>query len=161
MKVVNTSKRDWSVTLHDSLWAYRTAYKTILGMSPIASLCKVCHLQLKCNTSLVGNQTLNMDLNRADVKRFLDLNEMEELKNDAISIQTLQNRDCKRKIEIKMDSSFTIHEVYSTGIVELLSSTGTFKVNGNHLKPFLEPFSKDKEKSTSLNHIKPKGKMVR
>ena len=34
MKVVNTSRRDLSVKLHDSLWAYKTAYKTILGMSP-------------------------------------------------------------------------------------------------------------------------------
>ncbi|RVW85544.1 hypothetical protein CK203_044083 [Vitis vinifera] len=34
MKVVNTNRKDWSVKLLDSLWAYRTAYKTILGMSP-------------------------------------------------------------------------------------------------------------------------------
>ena len=27
MKVVNTSRRDWSVRLHDSLWAYRIGYK--------------------------------------------------------------------------------------------------------------------------------------
>ncbi|RVW85796.1 Retrovirus-related Pol polyprotein from transposon 17.6 [Vitis vinifera] len=34
MKMVNTSRRDLSIKLHDSLWAYRTASKTILGMSP-------------------------------------------------------------------------------------------------------------------------------
>ncbi|RVW63866.1 Pol polyprotein [Vitis vinifera] len=31
MKVVNINRKDWSVKLLDSLWAYRTAYKTILG----------------------------------------------------------------------------------------------------------------------------------
>ncbi|RVW29370.1 Retrovirus-related Pol polyprotein from transposon 297 [Vitis vinifera] len=33
MKVVNSSRKDWSIRLHDSLWAYRTAYKTIRHVS--------------------------------------------------------------------------------------------------------------------------------
>ena len=33
MKVVNANRKDWSIRLIDSLWAYRTALKTILEMS--------------------------------------------------------------------------------------------------------------------------------
>ena len=45
MKEVNTNKKDWSVKLLDSLWAYRTTYKTILGMSPYRLVYeKTCHL---------------------------------------------------------------------------------------------------------------------
>ncbi|RVW70534.1 hypothetical protein CK203_059257 [Vitis vinifera] len=38
MKVVNTSRRDWFVKLHDSLWAYRTLTRPFLECLLIASL---------------------------------------------------------------------------------------------------------------------------
>ena len=33
-KTINSSRKDWSKKIEDALWAYRTAFKTPLGMSP-------------------------------------------------------------------------------------------------------------------------------
>ena len=65
------------------------------------------------------------------------------------------------KLKSRWIGLFTIHEVYSNGVVELLSSTGTFKVNGQRLKPFLEPFSKDKEEINLLEPHHLERQMVR
>ena len=48
MKVVNSNRKDWSPKLLDTLWAYRAAYKTILGMSPYRLVYrKACHLPVE------------------------------------------------------------------------------------------------------------------
>ena len=85
MKVVNSNRKDWSLKFLDSLWAYRTTYKTILGMSPYRlGYCKACHLPVEIEyKTWWAVKKLNLDMGRACLKRLLDISELEELRNDA------------------------------------------------------------------------------
>ena len=84
-KTVNSFRKDWSKKIEDALWAYRTAFKTPLGMSPFRIVYgKASHVSVKLeHRAYWATRQLNMDSTLAGEKRMLQLSELDEFKNEA------------------------------------------------------------------------------
>ncbi|CAL9020537.1 unnamed protein product, partial [Prunus brigantina] len=154
-KIVNTTRKDWSMRLDDALWAYRTAYKT-----PIVELEHRAYWAIKA---------FNFDMKAAGEKRRLQLNELEELRHEAYENAKLYKEKTKQyhdkkilrktfergqkvllfnsrlklfpgKLRSRWIGPFVITNVFDHGAVEIqnIKDGSTFKVNGHRLKPYFD-----------------------
>src|SRR3954464_14852550 len=84
-KTVNRSRKNWAKKLNGALWAYRTAYKNPMGMSPYKMVYgKACHLpsELEHKAYWVVRE-LNRDLKLAGEKRLFDISSLDEWRSQA------------------------------------------------------------------------------
>ena len=84
-KTVSISRKDWSVKLDDALWAYMITYKSPIRMSPYRIVFgKPCHLPLGLEyKAMWAIKKMKCDLKAVKKKRLLQMNELEELRNEA------------------------------------------------------------------------------
>ena len=84
-KIIRTDGRDWAAKLADALWAYRTAFKTPVGISPFRLIYgKPFHLPVELeHRAYWAIKKFNLSLDQAGKERLLQLQELQQLKNES------------------------------------------------------------------------------
>ncbi|GJZ04310.1 reverse transcriptase domain-containing protein, partial [Tanacetum coccineum] len=153
-RTVGENRASWLDKLDDALWAFRTAYKTPIGCTPI-------ELEHKAYWAL---KHTNFDIKTAGDHRKVQLNELNELRDHAYENSLIYKEKTKRihdskiknrvfnvgdrvllfnsrlkifsgKLKTRWSGPFTITQVFPYGTAKLSQNYGpNFKVNGHRLK---------------------------
>nr|GEW33065.1 reverse transcriptase domain-containing protein [Tanacetum cinerariifolium] len=162
------NRASWSDKLDEALWAFRTAFKTPIGCTPYKLVYgKSCHLPIELeHKAYWALKHVNFDLKTAGDHRKLQLNELNELRDQAYENSLIYKERTKKlhdskiknrifnfgdqvllfnsrlkifsgKLKTRWLGPFTINQVFSYGTVELSQPNApNFKVNGHHVKHY-------------------------
>ncbi|GJU54989.1 reverse transcriptase domain-containing protein [Tanacetum coccineum] len=167
-RTVGENRASWSDKLDDALWAFRTAFKTPIGCTPYQLVYgKSCHLPVELeHKAYWALKHVNFDLKTAGDHRKLQLNELNELRDQAYENSLIYKEKTKKlhdskiknrifnvgdqvllfnsrlkifsgKLKTRWSGPFTIVQVFPYGTVELSQPDGlNFKVNGHRVKHY-------------------------
>nr|GFD39255.1 reverse transcriptase domain-containing protein [Tanacetum cinerariifolium] len=84
-RMVRENRASWSDKLDDALWAFRTAYKTLMGCTPYKLVYgKSCHLPIELeHRAYWALKHVNFNFKTTGDHRKLQLNELSEFRDQA------------------------------------------------------------------------------
>nr|GEW13768.1 reverse transcriptase domain-containing protein [Tanacetum cinerariifolium] len=167
-RTVGENRASWSDKLEDALWAFRTVFKTSIGCTPYRLVYgKACHLPLELeHKAYWALKHANFNLKTASDHRKLQLNELNELRDQAYENSLIYKEQTKKlhddkiknrifnvgdqvllfnsrlkifsgKLKSCWSGPFTISEIYPYGTAKLIHPDAcNFKVNCHRLKHY-------------------------
>lgn len=136
-KTVQMNRKDWSEKIQDALWAYRITWKDTTGFSPYQLVYgkeDLLPIEFQIQTYKLAAE-LGLDLTEAQQQRIMELNRLDEHRQQAIEHTTLVQQQ-----RMKWHDRFIKSKTFHKGDWELLYDSKFKDFKANFTTHWLGPY---------------------